>query len=73
MLTKWGAGERRLNPVDEADRPESRAAHFRSVATRLREIAAGQRYDIRRRDPLLALADGFERFADRLEREAIGG
>ena len=36
----------------------------------LRGLAAEQRYDLRRRDQLLALADGFERFARRLEREA---
>jgi hypothetical protein len=41
------------------------------VAENLRNLAATQlRYDIRRRDQLLALAAGFERFADRLEIEA---
>ena len=49
---------------------ESRAAYFRSVAERLRGIAAGLRYDLRRADQLRALADGFERFAARLEQEA---
>ena len=49
---------------------ESRAAYFRSVAERLRGIAAGLRYDLRRADQLGALADGFERFAARLEQEA---
>jgi len=49
---------------------ESRAAYFRSVAERLRRIAAGLRYDLRRADQLRALADGFERFAARLEQEA---
>ena len=49
---------------------ESRAAYFLSVAERLRGIAAGLRYDLRRADQLRALADGFERFAARLEQEA---
>ena len=54
---------------DEA--PQSRAEHFRGVAENLRNLAATQlRYDVRRRDQLLALAAGFERFADRLEIEA---
>ena len=54
---------------DEA--PQSRAEHFRAVAENLRDIAETQlRYDIRRRDQLLALAAGFERFADRLELQA---
>ena len=35
----------------------------------LRGLAGEQRYDVHRRDQLLALADGFERFALRLERE----
>jgi hypothetical protein len=42
------------------------------VADRLRGIAAGLRYDFRRADQLRALADGFERFANRLEQEAGG-
>ncbi len=50
--------------------PQSRAEHFRGVADNLRNLAAKMRYDIRRRDQLLALAAGFERFADRLEQEA---
>jgi hypothetical protein len=56
--------------VDD-ETPQSRAEHFRSVAENLRTIASTKlRYDIRRRDQLLALADGFERFAERLERQA---
>ena len=59
----WGAMD------DET--PQSRAEHFRGVAENLRNLAAIQlRYDVRRRDQLLALAAGFERFADRLEIEA---
>jgi hypothetical protein len=55
--------------VDD-ETPQSRAEHFRGVADNLRNLAAQMRYDIRRRDQLLALAAGFERFASRLEQEA---
>jgi hypothetical protein len=51
-------------------RPQSRATYFRDVANMLRGLADEQRYDVHRRDQLLALADGFERFAARLEQEA---
>jgi len=52
--------------------PQARAVHFRDVAETFRGLAAQiPKYDIRHRDQLLALADGFERFADRLELEAI--
>ena len=56
--------------MDDAASAQSRAAHFRSVADRLRGIANALRYDLRRADQLHALADGFERFANRLEQEA---
>jgi hypothetical protein len=49
---------------------QARAVHFRGVAETLRGLAAQITYDLRRRDQLLALAAGFERFADRLELEA---
>ena len=49
--------------------PEDRAAYFRGVAETLRGTAAQLRFDPRRRDQLLALADGFERFSHRLEQE----
>ena len=39
----------------EEDEPQSRARHFRSVAERLRSIAEGLRYDLRRADQLCAL------------------
>ena len=52
------------------DFPEDRVAHFREVAARLRGIAEKMRFEPRRREQLLALADGFERFAARLEEEA---
>jgi len=52
--------------VDEE--PQSRVAYFLGVAETLRRTAAALRFDLRRRDQLLALADGFERFARRLEQ-----
>jgi len=55
--------------MDEAASGGSRAEHFRSVADRLRGIANGLSYELRRADQLRALADGFERFAVRLEQE----
>jgi hypothetical protein len=54
----------------EDDGPQARAAYFRGVAETLRGIADQQRYDLRRRSQLLALAAGFERFALRIEEEA---
>ena len=55
--------------MDE-ESPEDRVAYFRGVAATLRGIAENLRYEPRRREQLLALADGFERFAVRLEQEA---
>ena len=49
--------------------PQVKAEYLRGVAAELREIAVQLRYDLRRREQLLALAAGFERFAERLERE----
>lgn len=54
----------------QEDEPRSRARHFRTVAERLRGIASGLRYDLRRADQLRALSNGFDRFATRLEQEA---
>jgi hypothetical protein len=50
------------------DSDSARAAHFRSVARELREIGGDIRFEERRKQQLLALADGFDRFAERLER-----
>ena len=50
---------------------QSRAAYLRGVADTLRGIASGLQYDFRRADQLRSLADGFERFAARLEHEAV--
>ena len=49
---------------------QSRVEYFRSVAATLRGIANRLQYDFRRADQLRSLADGFERFAARLEEEA---
>ena len=49
---------------------QSRVEYFHSVAAKLRGIANGLRFDFRRADQLRSLADGFERFAKRLEQEA---
>jgi hypothetical protein len=58
----------------DGEMSQSRAEHFRGVAENLRTLAeANLRYDIRRRDQLLSLAAGFERFADRLELEDAAG
>lgn len=55
--------------MDE-ESPQARAEYFRGVAAQLRDLAEQQQYNFLRRDQLRALADGFERFAYRLEREA---
>jgi hypothetical protein len=47
--------------------PEARPAVYRQNAIALRRLATEIRYDFRRRSQLLALADGFERLADRGE------
>jgi hypothetical protein len=52
--------------VDD-ESPDSRAEYFRGVAEYLRNVARQQQYDLRRADQLRALADGFDRFADRIE------
>jgi len=49
---------------------EDRVAYLRGTADKLRGIANGIQYDFRRKDQLLALAAGFERFADRLAAES---
>ena len=47
-----------------------RSDKYRGIAENLREIARGVRFERRRAVQLCALADGFERYAERLEREA---
>jgi HD superfamily phosphohydrolase YqeK len=60
---------RKVGRVDD-ETPQSRAEHCRGVAETLRGLAAQIPYDIRHRNQLLALAAGFERFADRFQLEA---
>ena len=50
---------------------ESQAARYRQNAETLRRLAAEIRFDFCRRQQLLALADGFDRFAQRLERSPL--
>ena len=48
--------------------PEARAAYFHRVAGKLRAIAERIQFDTRRKGQILALAAGFERFAQRFEQ-----
>jgi hypothetical protein len=57
--------------VDD-DSPVAKAAYFRDAAARLRAIANELRFDPGRRNQLLALAEGFERHAQRFQREDTG-
>ena len=50
---------------------ESQAARYRPNAETLRRLAAEIRFDFCRRQQLLALADGFDRFAQRRERSPL--
>ena len=50
---------------------EARAALYRQTASTLRQLAAKVRFDFRRRSQLLALAAGFDRYADRIEGSPI--
>lgn len=47
---------------------EADASAHSETAQKLRRLAGGLRYDLCRRNQLLALADGFERFAGRQTR-----
>ena len=54
--------------VDEqSQQDQTRASLYRQSASRLRRIAAELRFDLCRRQQMLSLAGGFERFADKLE------
>ena len=55
---------------DELDR-QSRAEMYRQDARAVRQLAAQVRYDFCRQRQLLALAEGFERLADRLEGSPV--
>lgn len=50
---------------DDRDTIE-RAARYREIAATLRRLADAMSLDLRRRQQLHALADGFERAADRI-------
>jgi hypothetical protein len=50
---------------------ESQATRYRRNAETLRRLAAEIRFDFCRRQQLLALADGFDRFAQHLERSPL--
>lgn len=47
---------------------EAGASNYRQTASKLRRLAGELRFDFCRRNQLLALADGFERSADRLKK-----
>jgi hypothetical protein len=47
---------------------EAGASNYRETASKLRRLAGELRFDLCRRNQLLALADGFERLADRLRK-----
>ena len=55
-------------PSDNIGEGEERAALYRQSADTVRQLATTVRFDFCRREQLLALAAGFDRFADRLER-----
>ena len=60
-------GDLRGAVVGEIDDSEARAAFYRESARTLRRLAAEIRFDFRRQSQLLALAAGFDRYADRVE------
>jgi len=51
---------------DEERYAIERAERYRVIAAKLRQIAEGLRLDLRRRQQLQSLADGFERAAERV-------
>jgi hypothetical protein len=57
--------------IDDREQ-EARAALYWHTATTLRQLAAEIRFDFRRRSQLLALADGFDRYAARIQRQPLG-
>lgn len=54
-------------PVDDAEL--AGPGYYREVAAKLRRIASDIRFDYRRAAQLRALADGFERLAERLAQK----
>ena len=53
------------------DEEQTRSALYRQSAKRLRLVADELRFDLCRREQLRALADGFERLAEKLEGSAL--
>jgi hypothetical protein len=47
------------------------ALKYRRIAAELRQLSEKFKYDHRRQNQLLALAEGFERFAARLSRKQL--
>lgn len=46
-------------------------ANYRETAQTLRRLAGELRFDFCRRNQLLALADGFERLAERMRKQLV--
>ena len=59
-----------LAPSDDQQQQPC-AALYRHSARTLRQLAAEVRFDFCRREQLLALADGFDRYAERLEASSL--
>ena len=57
--------------LDDLAGREPRSTLHRQSARTLRRLAAEIRFDFCRRELLLALADGFERLAERVKRSGI--
>jgi hypothetical protein len=49
---------------------DNEAANYRATAEKLRRLAGQLRFDLCRREQLLALAEGFERLAERSDAPA---
>ena len=65
----WPMTEPKAPPDDIVE--DERAALYRQSARTLRQLAAEVRFDFCRREQLLALAAGFDRFADRVEQAPL--
>ena len=57
--------------LDAEDDFQERAALYRQSARTLRRLAAEVRFDFCRRERLLALADGFDRYPERREASSL--
>ena len=55
-----------VGEIDDSEQ-QARAAFYRENARTLRRLAAEIRYDLGRKSQLIALAAGFDRYADRVE------